>query len=385
MRKLRKLLIFVSLALFLTACGNGTKPSGDTIKVGVNLELSGDVSVYGIPERKGLELAVDEINAAGGVLGKQLELIFYDNAYDNAKAVENAIKLATQDEVVAMLGPATSAPSAAAAAIALQYEVLLFTPSGTAESITLDGDKVNPYSFRASFIDSFQGVVMANFASNNLGNKKAAIMFNQSSEYSVGLKDSFTAKFVENGGEVVREISYVDKQKDFDSEITKLEAADFDVLVLADYANPSAMILGKIRELGHDYPVVGPDGFETGDFNELAGGEENVYNVYFVNHFSPLLDNQKVKDFVTAFESKHNEGVNTFGALAYDTVYMLKEAIEKADSTDPKAVRDALKSITGFEGVTGTISFDDFNNPIKAAVMIELRDGKQVAADIVNP
>ncbi len=383
MQKIKKLLIMASLSLLVSACGS--KPSKDTIKVGVNLELTGDVSVYGLPERKGLELAQAEINAKGGILGKELEFIFYDNAYDNTKAVENAIKLATQDNVVAMLGPATSAPSAAAAAIAKQFEVLLFTPSGTAESVTLDGDVVNPFSFRASFIDRFQGIVMANFVSNNLQMKTAAIVFNNSTEYSIGLRDAFIEQFEKNGGQIVAQESYRDKETDFESILTKLSNKEFEALVLTDYASPAAIILGKAREMGITAKVIGPDGFETSDFNELAGGVANVNDVYFVNHFSPLLDNAKVKSFVQAYEAKYSEKVNTFAALGYDTVYMLKQAIENANSTDPIAVRDALKALTDFDGVTGKISFDEFNNPIKAAVMIELQDGEQVKAEIVNP
>src|SRR5690554_5604544 len=259
------------LALVLSGCSS----TSENIKIGVNLELTGPVSVYGIPERKGMELALAQINEAGGVLGKQIEFIFYDNEYDNAKAVENAIKFATQDNVVAMLGPATSSPSLAVGAIAKEYEIVNFTPSATAAGVTMDGDAVNPWVYRASFIDPFQGLVVANFASNDLDATKAVVMYSDSSDYSVGLAESFTDKFEENGGEVVSTVTYTDVDNDFSAQLTRIADEDFDIIFVGDYAERGALIVRQAREMGLDVPVLGPDGIDTPDFNDLAGGADN--------------------------------------------------------------------------------------------------------------
>lgn len=382
MKKLLGVMVsFLMMALVLSGCSS----TSDNIKIGVNLELTGPVSVYGIPERKGMELALAQINEAGGVLGKQLEFIFYDNEYDNAKAVENAIKFATQDNVVAMLGPATSSPSLAVGAIAKEYEIVNFTPSATAAGVTMDGDAVNPWVYRASFIDPFQGLVVANFATNDLDATKAVVMYSDSSDYSVGLAESFTEKFEENGGEVVSTVTYTDVDNDFSAQLTRVANEDFDVIFVGDYAERGALIVRQAREMGLDIPILGPDGFDTPDFNDLAGGADNVNDVYFVNHFSVLLEDPKVVDFIEAYREMHGEDPNALSALAYDAVYMLVKAIELADSEDPQAIREAFESFPEFSGVTGDSVFDEFNNPVKSAVMVELVNGQHATATIVQP
>ncbi len=380
-RMLGVMVSFLMMALVLSGCSS----TSDNIKIGVNLELTGPVSVYGIPERKGMELALAQINEAGGVLGKQIEFIFYDNEYDNAKAVENAIKFATQDNVVAMLGPATSSPSLAVGAIAKEYEIVNFTPSATAAGVTMDGDVVNPWVYRASFIDPFQGLVVANFATNDLDATKAVVMYSDSSDYSVGLAESFTEKFEENGGEVVSNVTYTDVDNDFSAQLTRVVNEDFDVIFVGDYAERGALIVRQAREMGLDVPILGPDGFDTPDFNDLAGGADNVNDVYFVNHFSVLLEDPKVVDFIEDYREMHGEDPNALSALAYDAVYMLVKAIELADSEDPQAIKEALESFPKFSGVTGDVVFDQFNNPVKSAVMIELVNGQHATATIVQP
>lgn len=380
-RMLGVMVSFLMMALVLSGCSF----TSDNIKIGVNLELTGPVSVYGIPERKGMELALAQINEAGGVLGKQLEFIFYDNEYDNAKAVENAIKFATQDNVVAMLGPATSSPSLAVGAIAKEYEIVNFTPSATAAGVTMDGDVANPWVYRASFIDPFQGLVVANFATNDLDATKAVVMYSDSSDYSVGLAESFTEKFEENGGEVVSTVTYTDVDNDFSAQLTRVANEDFDVIFVGDYAERGALIVRQAREMGLDIPILGPDGFDTPDFNDLAGGADNVNDVYFVNHFSILLEDPKVVDFIEDYREMHGEDPNALSALAYDAVYMLVKAIELADSEDPQAIREAFESFPKFSGVTGDIVFDEFNNPVKSAVMVELVNGQHATATIVQP
>lgn len=383
MKKLFALVfVFTMVASLLVGCGS---KSADTIKIGVNLELTGIASIYGIPERKAMELALEEINKAGGVLGKHLEFVFYDNEYDTAKAVENAIKFATEDNVVAMIGPATSATSLAVGAVAKQYEMVAFTPSATALEVTMDDTKVNPWVFRASFIDPFQGLVLANFASNDLKASKAVVMHSDSSDYSNGLAEAFEAKYTANGGTVVKTATYTDADTDFSAQLTSLSNLDFDVIFVADYAERGGLIVNQVRAMGLDVPVLGPDGFDTEDFNDLAGGSANVNNVFIVNHFSLLLDDPQVKTFIAAHEAKYGDKPNALAALAYDSVYMLAEAIKQADSVKPADIRDALENLGVFDGVTGNIKFNEFHNPVKSAVVIELKNGEQAAATVVQP
>ena len=382
---MKKMLFMIASVFVLFATLTGCAPTSDTIKIGVNLELTGPVAVYGVPEKLAFEMAVDEINKKGGINGKLVELVIYDNAYDSAKAVENATKLATVDEVVAMLGAATSAPSLAIGPLAKEFEVLSFTPSGTNLMVTRDGDKVNPFVFRAAFIDPFQGKVLANFSTEGLSATRAVIMGSNSSDYAKDLASIFSTQFAANGGSVLDTLYYSDPDKDFSAQLTAIQAlGEFDVLFVADYAERAGLIIGQARAAGLMMPIIGPDGFESPDLNGLAGGAANVSDVFFSTHFTTLSDDPVVQNFVTAHKAFTGNDPSALSALAYDTIYMLFAAIEKA-GTDPVKIRDALASTTGFKGVTGTISFDAFNDPVKSAVIVELQGGEAVNATVVNP
>ena len=391
MKKLISLLAALLVISGLTACAAETEEAPDVIKIGVNLELTGDVSVYGVPERNAFEQAVSEVNAKGGIDGKLVELVIYDNAYDQAKAVQNTEKL-IEDGVVAILGSATSGMTMAIAPLAKDNGLVVFTPSGTNSAVTMDGDVVNPYVFRSCFIDPFQGQVLANFASNDLAASKVVIMVNNGSEYSKELARIFTEQLNKNGGEVVETASYADSDTDYKASLTSIATKEFDVLFIADYAKNAGLIIGQARSTAglEDVKIIGPDGFEDPQLNDLAGGAQNVNNVYFSTHFSSLSDNQKVADFVASYQAftkaaGKEEPASVFAALAYDAAYMLFAAIDAADSTDPEAIRDSLESLPAFSGVTGDISFDALHNAVKPAFLIELNNGAPVNATIVNP
>ena len=391
MKKLISLLAVLLVLGGLTACSAASEEKADTILIGVNLELTGDVSVYGVPERNAFEQAVSEVNAKGGIDGKLVELVVYDNAYDQAKAVQNTEKL-IEDGVVAILGSATSGMTMAIAPLAKDNGLVVFTPSGTNSAVTMDGDVVNPYVFRSCFIDPFQGQVLANFASNDLAASKVVIMVNNGSEYSKELARIFTEQLNKNGGEVVETASYADSDTDYKASLTSLATKEFDVLFIADYAKNAGLIIGQARSTAglEDVKIIGPDGFEDPQLNDLAGGAQNVNNVYFSTHFSSLSDNQKVADFVASYQAftkaaGKEEPASVFAALAYDAAYMLFAAIDAADSTDPEAIRDSLESLPAFSGVTGDISFDALHNAVKPAFLIELNNGVAVNATIVNP
>ena len=391
MKKLISLLAALLVLGGLTACSAASEEKADTILIGVNLELTGDVSVYGVPERNAFEQAVSEVNAKGGIDGKLVELVIYDNAYDQAKAVQNTEKL-IEDGVVAILGSATSGMTMAIAPLAKDNGLVVFTPSGTNSAVTMDGDVVNPYVFRSCFIDPFQGQVLANFASNDLAASKVVIMVNNGSEYSKELARIFTEQLNKNGGEVVETASYADSDTDYKASLTSIATKEFDVLFIADYAKNAGLIIGQARSTAglEEVKIIGPDGFEDPQLNDLAGGAQNVNNVYFSTHFSSLSNNQKVADFVASYQAftkaaGKEEPASVFAALAYDAAYMLFAAIDAADSTDPEAIRDSLESLPAFSGVTGDISFDALHNAVKPAFLIELNNGVAVNATIVNP
>ena len=329
MKKLISLLAVLLVLGGLTACSAASEEKADTILIGVNLELTGDVSVYGVPERNAFEQAVSEVNAKGGIDGKLVELVVYDNAYDQAKAVQNTEKL-IEDGVVAILGSATSGMTMAIAPLAKDNGLVVFTPSGTNSAVTMDGDVVNPYVFRSCFIDPFQGQVLANFASNDLAASKVVIMVNNGSEYSKELARIFTEQLNKNGGEVVETASYADSDTDYKASLTSIATKEFDVLFIADYAKNAGLIIGQARSTAglEEVKIIGPDGFEDPQLNDLAGGAQNVNNVYFSTHFS---------------------------------------------------------SLPAFSGVTGDISFDALHNAVKPAFLIELNNGVAVNATIVNP
>jgi len=375
----------VLLVSGLTACAS-TSGDAETIKVGLNVELTGEAAVYGTPERKAAEMAVKEINAAGGVLGKKIELVIYDTKTDTAESTSNATKLMTQDGVVAVIGAAISGTTMAAAPIANQYQVPMITPSGSNALVTNDGKSVYPFVYRACFIDPFQGVVLANFAAENLGKSKAVVLGSSSSDYAKDLASIFSKQFAAKGGSVVATEYYTDADTDFSAILTKVQAAgEFDVIFVADYAVRAGLIIKQAREAGIAVPFVGPDGFESPDLVELAGGAANLNDIYFSTHFSSLSEDKKVQDFIKNYKAETGEAPSALSALAYDTVYMLKAAIEAAGEVNSLKVNAALEALKDFPGVTGTISFDEWHNPVKSAIVVQLVNGEQASATVVNP
>ncbi|WP_297075830.1 ABC transporter substrate-binding protein [uncultured Enterococcus sp.] len=383
--------LFAGLVL-LSACSagptgkdssdGGNKPSGDTIKIGANLELSGDVAGYGTQEKEGIELAVDQINKDGGILGKKVELIVKDNKSDNNEAATVAANLATNDKVVAIIGPATSGATKAATPNITKAKVPMITPSGTDDSVTMTNGKVQPYVFRSSFQDSFQGKVLAEFAQKNLDAKKVAILGDNSSDYAIGLTKAFKETYK---GDVVLEENFTKGDKDFQAVLTKLKNTDFDVLYIPGYYEEAGLIIKQARELGIEQPILGADGFGDEKMIELAGAK-NVTNVYYTGHFSTLAPaNDTVQPFIDAFKEKYGKEPSTFNALAYDAMNMVKKAIEDEKSADSEAITKGLANLKDFVGVTGNITVDKDHNPEKSVVVIEYKDGKESSAVTVEP
>ncbi|WP_075983278.1 ABC transporter substrate-binding protein [Bacillus massilinigeriensis] len=393
-RKLAGIFLSLSLAAGVMAGCSGEKSSGgsgsgdkggDTIKIGANLELSGQVASYGSSIDQGLELAIEEINKEG-IDGKKIELVKVDNKSDAAEATNGAIKLTSQDKVAAIIGAATSTNTLAQVQIAEDSKIPLITPTGTNPDITNKDGAVKDFVFRTCFIDPFQGEVAANFASNDLKSTKAAIFIDSSSDYAKGLAKSFKEVYEKNGGKVVAEEAYVAKDTDFNSTLTNIKAAKPDFVFVPGYYEEVGLIVKQARALGLDVPFMGGDGWDSPKLVELAGGAA-LNNTFITNHYSSgNKEDQKVQEFVKAFEAKYDgKTPDAFNALGYDTAYFLADAIKRAGSADPKKIQKALAETKALTLVSGNFTLDEKHNPVKSATILEFVDGKQQFKTIVNP
>ena len=381
-------LTLVSLAsvALLAACGevsttgnsgsaSGTE-IGKTLKIGFNFEETGDVASYGTAEQKAAKLAVDEINKAGGVDGKQIEITDKDNKSELSEASTVSTNLVTQAKVNAIIGPATSGGTGAAITNAAKASVPLITPSGTQDDLTKGQD----YLFRTTFIDSFQGKILSKYVTDNLKAKKVVLYYDNSSDYAKGIAKAFQEEYK---GEIVATETFASKDTDFQAALTKFKGKDFDALVVPGYYTEAVKIVNQARGMGIDKPIVGGDGFNSEEFISQATPAAAT-NVYYVSGYSTSGDmTAKAKKFLEAYKAKYNEEPSMFSALAYDSVYMVAEASKGAkNSVD---IKENLAKLKDFEGVTGSITMDKNHNPVKSALMIGLKDGKVDTVETVKP
>ncbi|MBT2696913.1 ABC transporter substrate-binding protein [Bacillus sp. ISL-40] len=390
MRKKKLAGIFMSFMVaagVLAGCNSSASSDGEkggTIKIGANLELSGGVASYGQSAKEGIELAIEEINKKG-INGKKLELVTVDNKSDAAEATNGALKLATQDKVVAMIGAATSTNTLAQVQIAQDNKIPLITPTATNATITNKDGKVNDFVFRTCFIDPFQGTVAANFASNDLKVKSAAVLIDSSSDYSKGLAASFKKNFEANGGKIVKEEAYVAKDTDFRATLTNIKSAKPEYIFVPGFYEEVGLIIKQARELGLNVPIMGGDGWDSPKLVEIAGAN-TLNNTFITNHYSSGDSEKKVQDFVAAFKAKYDgKSPDAFTALGYDTVYFLADAIKRAGSSDSNKIQKALAETDGLELVSGKVKLDKNHDPIKAAVILEYKNGEQQFKTKINP
>lgn len=375
-------------ALLLAACDAESvedEANGDgeaeTINIAGIFEQTGAVAAYGTSELHAVELAVEEINEAGGIDGAEINLTDYDTQSEETEAAQLATRAASEGAHI-LIGPATSGATMAAAPSATDAEVPLISPSATDDQVTVGSDgEVTPYVFRTSFQDSFQGVALANFANNDLEAETAVILGDNSSDYGVGLAEAFEGEF---SGDIVSTEDFTAGDTDFNAVLTSLQNQDFDVLFVPGYYEEAGLIIRQAREMGIEQPILGPDGFGNQELLDLAG-EGNVNDVYYSAHFSTEGGNDRVNEFISDFEEREGSAPDMFAALAYDTVYLVAEAVEQADEVTPEGIRNSLRELEDFEGVTGTFSFDDFHNPVKSAIVVELQNGEEVNFTEVHP
>ncbi|MDR4925407.1 ABC transporter substrate-binding protein [Peribacillus simplex] len=395
MKKKKLAGVFLSLSLVagaLAGCSGdsktssssgGSSKSGDTIKIGANLELSGGTASFGQSAADGLKLAIAEINKEG-IDGKKLEIVKVDNKSDAAEATSGSIKLVSQDKVVAVVGSATSTNTLAQVQVAQDNKVPLLTPTATNPDITNKAGKLNDYVFRTCFIDPFQGTVAANFASDEIGAKTAAIYVDSASDYSKGLAAAFKEAFTAKGGKIVAEEAYVTKDTDFRSTLTRIKSAKPEFVFLPGYYEEVGLILKQAREDGIDLPFMGGDGWDSPKVVEIAGAEA-LKNTYITNHYSPEDEDAKIQDFVAAFKKEYDKTPDAFAALGYDTGYYLADAIKRSGDASPEKIRQALEDVKDLQLVSGTLNLDENHDPIKSATILEYVDGKQTFKTKINP
>lgn len=392
MRKKKTLLLVSSLllvvALFgtvLTGCGGNKQSSNNNaaqekkpILIGGVSPVTGSAATFGKSTKQGYEMALEEWNAKGGVLGRSVKMIFEDDKADPTEAANAFSKLINENHVVAIVGSVTSSCSLAGAPIAQRNKVPMITPTSTNVKVTEQGD----YIFRACFIDPFQGTVAAKFAYNNLKARKVGVIYDIGQDYNAGLAESFKKKFESLGGQIVAYEGYPDGTTDFNTQLTKILEGKPDAIYSPNYYNDDGLIAKQARSLGFNGPIIGGDGWDSPDLVKIGG--DAVNNCYFTNHFSKDSKEEIVQNFVKKYEDKYGEAPDALAALGYDGMNIMLTAIQNAGSTDGEAIKDALKNID-YRGVTGHIKFDENRNPIKSAVILEIENGKQVYVTTINP
>ncbi|MGG7188523.1 ABC transporter substrate-binding protein [Clostridium paraputrificum] len=366
----------------LAGCGGNSEGGADSdvIKIGGIGPLSGPNSTYGISVKEGADLLAEEINAAGGINGKKVEFIFEDDQSDNTVAASAFNKLVDKDGVCAILGGVTSGTTLAIAPNSTNKKIPMITPTGTEPTITnVGGD----FMFRGCFVDSFQGEILAKYTKENLGKTTAAVLYNSSSDYSKGIANAYKETLEKNGGQVVEFLSYgSDKETDFKAQLTKIKSANPDVIILPDYYNVVGLIAKQARDMGITSQFLGGDGWESEELTKIGGTA--VDGAIYINHYYAEDTDENVKNFVDSYTKKYNKTPDCFAALSYDTAKILVKAIEKANSTDGTAIRDALAGME-INSVTGNIKFNEERSAVKSAAIIKINGDKKELDDKVNP
>jgi branched-chain amino acid transport system substrate-binding protein len=354
----------------LSACGGEKTPGAEGIQVGFFGALTGPTATFALSGKNGSALGAEEINAAGGVLGKRIEFVVEDDRGEASEAASVVSKLITRDHVVALIGENASSRTLAAAPIAQSYGVPIISPSSTNVEVTKKGD----YVFRVCFIDSYQGGVLSSFAFRTLKARTAAILVDARNDYSVGLAAAFREGFEKEGGRVVGELKYAEGDSDFSAQLTAIRALHPDVLVVPGYYTDAGLVARQAKSLGVDAILLGADGWDSPKLAEIGGPA--VEGSYFSNHYSVDDPSPAVRRFVHAYNKRYGADPDSIAALSYDAVRLLADAIRRAGSTEGKRVRDALADTKDFEGVTGRITMDADRNPIKPAVILKVEGGR---------
>jgi branched-chain amino acid transport system substrate-binding protein len=361
--------------------GDMAKVPGNSLKVALLAPLTGSTAAFGAPTRNGVQMATDEWNQSGGLLGRRIEPVIEDSQCQPDPAVKAANKVIDQDGVRFIIGEVCSRASIPVSEIANAKGVLQISPMSTNPAVTIGADgKVKPYTFRACFIDPFQGAVGANFALRSLKAKTAFILLDPGNAYTVGLAESFETTFSKGGGTIVGKEKYASSATDFAAILGKVADARPDVLYVPDYYNIANLIGSQARQRGLSMAMIGADGWDSSslDKNALDGG-------YFTTQFSRDDPRPVAQDWIKRYQAKYGSQPDAIAALAYDAANLLYTAIKEANSDDPAKVKDVLAAVKDYQGVSGQISFDAAHNPVKSAVMLQVKDGQIKYVETVAP
>lgn len=365
--------------------GCGSKSDKD-LKIGMIYELTGNTASYGTSAANGAKLAFKEINAAGGVLGKQIQLVTADNKGEPSESANAMSKVISQNKVVAITGFTVSSCGIAASAVAEANKIPFVAAATVNPRVTVDErtGKVKEYTFRACFIDSFQGTVGANFALNGLKAKRTAVMTDTSSDYSKGLADVFKSTYTKAGGNVVAEESYLQKDQDYKPILTKIKAQNPDLIYIPGYYEDVGKIIKQARELGMNMPVLGGDAWDSPVLVEM-GGAQALNNTFFTNFYSIEDKNPVSNAFVESYRKEYGKTPDSMAAMGYDAAKLLVDGIKRANSTEAGKIKDALSATKKFSSVSGEMSLNENHDAVRGVVIIELKDGKQVYKETVRP
>ena len=369
------LIITFVIAIMLCGCGKRILD----IRIGEYGSMTGTTADFGITTHNGIDLAIRQINAEGGVLGKKIRVVLQDDRGDPTEARTAVTRLIELDRVIVMLGEVASSRSIAAGAVCQQKKIPMITPSSTNPDVTQGRD----YVFRVCFTDDFQGMVCGKFAAESLKLTKAAILRDIKNDYSVGLADSFAKTFRKLGGSIVADESYSEGDKDFSSQLTAIKAKNPQLIFVPGYYTEVALIARRSRQLGISIPLLGGDGWDSSVLVRNAGSA--LEGCYFSNHFSPISQDKRARQFVKEYRKIHNTNPNALAALGYDAARIMVAAIEKAGSTDGSKIRDALAATRNYPGVTGNITIDANRNAVKPAVIIQIKGDKFVPIETIKP
>jgi branched-chain amino acid transport system substrate-binding protein len=373
----------IATLFFAFACerrgGPGAGGESGPIVVGYYGDLTGRTSNFGQSTKNGALMAVDEINKAGGINGRQIQILSEDDEGRPEKAATVVTKLIDQDRVIALVGEVASGNTLAAAPKAQAAKVPMISPSSTNPAVTQVGD----YIFRVCFIDPFQGEVMAKFAANTLKAKKAAIMLDFNSPYSRGLTEFFESSFTKLGGQVVTKQSYTQGDRDYKGQLTSIRSLNPDVIYVPGYYGEVGVIAKQAKQLGITQPLLGGDGWDAPQLWELGGDALN--GDFISNHYSVEDPSPAIQKFVGDFKSRYNIAPDALAALGYDAMRVLADAIKRAGTTEGAKLRDAIAATKDFPGVTGVISINSDRNAVKPAVVLKLQGGKYEYQETINP
>lgn len=371
------------MAGLVSGCGGS---GSDTVKIGLLNEMTGGNATLGTSSANGAKLAFKEFNEKGGVLGKKIEAVVADNKSEPAEAANAMTKLISQDGVVAVSGTFSSSNAIASASVAEAAKVPYLVSGATNPKVTVNEKtgKVNEYVFRVCFIDPFQGTVAANFVLKNLSLKNAVILVDNSSDYSKGLAEFFRNAMKQNGGEILGEEAYLQKDQDFKTILTKIKALNPEVIYVPGYYEEVGKIVKQAREIGITSAIIGADGWDSPKLAEIAGTEA-LNNTYFTNHYSVESTEPVSKAFVDAYTKEYGQKPDALAVLGYDAARVLIDAIVRAGAAEPAKIREALAATKDFKAISGDTTLNETHDAVKSAVVIEMKDGKQVFKASVKP